>query len=174
MLRIFRRGVLEVGAIALFAALVSTFLLSTIARHTGSDPQGGTGLDQNSSESVPAIDRSRIRVEVRNGSGASGAAGKVTAFLRDEGFDVVDYGNADRFDYERTHIIDRVGTSAEAREVATFLPGVPIESRPDSTLFLDVTIVIGHDLESVLMRPGNEASRRGSRWRGWLDRLIGR
>lgn len=173
MLRVFQRGVVEVGAIALFAALVGTFLLSTIARHTGSGPQGPPGLDQNSSESIPAMDRSRIRVEVRNGSGASGAAGKVTTFLRDEGFDVVDYGNADRFDYERTHIIDRVGTSAAAREVATSLPGVPIESSPDSTLFLDVTIVIGHDLESILVRPRNEASRRGSRWRGWLDRLTG-
>lgn len=173
MLRMFRRGILEVGAIALFAALVGTFLMSTIARHTGSGAQGGFGLDQNSSESVPAIDRSRIRVEVRNGSGASGAAGKVTTFLRDEGFDVVDYGNADRFDYERTHIIDRVGSSTAAREVATLLPGVPIEASPDSTLFLDVTIVIGHDLESVLLRSRNEASDRGSGWRRWLDRLTG-
>lgn len=157
----------------LFAALVGTFLLSTIARHTGSGPQGAPGLDQRNRESVPAMDRSRIRVEVRNGSGESGAAGKMTTFLRDEGFDVVDYGNADRFDYEHTHIIDRVGASAAAREVATLLPGVPIESNPDSTLFLDVTVVIGRDLESILVRPRNEASRRGSRWRGWLDRLTG-
>lgn len=172
MLRVFRRGVLEVGAVALFAVLVATFLMSTIARHTGSGSQREQGLVQNSSESVPVMDRSRIRVEVRNGSGTSGAAGRVTTFLRDEGFDVVDYGNADRFDYERTQIIDRVGSSAAAREVATLLPGVPIESSPDSTLFLDVTIVIGHDLESLLARASDKTG--GSGWRGWLERVTGR
>lgn len=173
MLNVFQRGALEVGAIALFGILVGMFLMSTIARHTGSGPLGGRGLDQSSSESEPAMDRSRIRVEVRNGSGVSGAAGRVTTFLRDAGFDVVDYGNADRFDHERTLIIDRVGASAAARELAIVLPGVPIESNPDPTLFLDVTIVIGHDLETVLSRARNGTSHRESGWRGWLGRITG-
>ena len=173
MLNVFRRGVLEIGAIALFGILVGTFLMSTIARHTGSGPQGGLGFTQNRGESEPPMDRARIRVEVRNGSGVSGAAGEVTTFLREAGFDVVDYGNADRFDYEQTRIIDRVSSSAAVREVAAVLPGVPIESSPDSTLFLDVTIVIGRDLDSVLVRSREGPSRSGSGWRAWLDRLTG-
>jgi hypothetical protein len=103
----------------------------------------------------------------------SGAAGEVTTFLREAGFDVVDYGNADRFDYERTRIIDRMGSSVAAREVAAVLPGVPIESSPDPTLFLDVTIVIGRDLDSVLAGSRKGPSRSGLDWRGWLDRLTG-
>lgn len=174
MLNVFRRGVLEVGAIALFGIVVGAFLMSTIARHTGSGPQRGPGSAQSGGESEPPVDRARIRVQVRNGSGVSGAASEVTTFLREAGFDVVDYGNADRFDYERTRIIDRMGSSVAAREVAALLPGIPIESSPDSTLFLDVTIVVGRDLDAVLARSRKGASRSGLDWRGWLDRLTGR
>ena len=172
MLNVLRRGVLEVGAIALFGIVVGAFLMSTIARHTGSGPQRGPESAQ-SDGAEPSVDRARIRVQVRNGSGVSGAAGEVTTFLREAGFDVVDYGNADRFDYERTRIIDRTGSAVAAREIAAMLPGVPIESSPDPTLFLDVTIVIGRDLDSVLARSRKDLSRSGLNWRGWLDRLTG-
>ena len=92
--------------------------------------------------------------------------------LRRRGFDVVDFGNADRFDHERTVVLDRIGRPEYAREVAATFQGLPIESAPDSGLYLDVTVRIGRDLEEVLERADEEAGEvRG--WRGWLKRIPG-
>lgn len=164
------RGCLEVTAIVVLGVAVGAFATSTLLRHTaGPAPEvaGGDGVPA----PLPSEVRGRIRVEVRNGSGIPGAAGRMTAFLREAGFDVVDFGNADGFDHDRTTVIDRIGEPARAREVAAALRGVPIRTEPDSSLYLDVTVMVGTDLEEVT-RPREEAVAGG--WRGWLDRLPGR
>lgn len=169
-----RRGCLEILGVVIFALLIGAFVSSTWFRHR---PIGGDGRDSAATAedaAAPGVDRSRIRVEVRNGSGIVGAAGRMTEFLREQGFDVVDFGNADRFDHQRTFVIDRVGgaQAQAAREVAAALQGVPIEAvPPDTSIQLDVTVVVGADLETVLVRR-TESDSRG--WRRWLDRLPGR
>lgn len=47
-----------------------------------------------------------VRIKVLNGSGATGLARRVSELLRNEGFAVVHVGNADRFDYTDSYIID--------------------------------------------------------------------
>lgn len=168
------RGCLETAAVMVFALVLGGFLTSTWLRHTGGD-----GSREDPEVAVPpsaAPERARIRVEVKNGTGVSGAAERTTAFLRGRGFDVVDFGNAERFDHERTIVIDRVGDAVRAREVAAALQGVPIRNEPDSTLFLDVTVVIGEDLGSVLARGEEVDPESSTGWRRWIDRLpwIGR
>lgn len=46
------------------------------------------------------LDRSSLSVEVKNGGGVVGAAGKVSDFLKNLGYKVVSVGNADNFDYQ--------------------------------------------------------------------------
>jgi hypothetical protein len=94
----------------------------------------------------------------------------VTEYLRDAGFDVVDFGNAEEFDEPRTVVIDRVGAPHRAREVAAALRGVPIRSAVDTTLYLDVTVLVGRDAPRLLSG-GDGEEERG--WRGWLRRLRG-
>lgn len=165
------RGCLEIGAIVVFALVLGAFAASTLHQHL--DVDGGPARRTVPEEGPPrpSLARSRIRVEVRNGSGIAGAAARMTTVLRERGFDVVDFGNADRMDHGRTHVLDRSGRPALAREVAMALQGVPVEAAPDSTLFLDVTVVIGRDLDRVLAagRPPPEEERGG--WREWLERL---
>jgi hypothetical protein len=50
------------------------------------------------------LDRSELSVEVQNGSGAEGVAGKASDFLKSLGYDIIAAGNADNFDYENTTI----------------------------------------------------------------------
>jgi hypothetical protein len=167
-------GCLETVGIVAFALLIGAFATSTWLRHrsgeSGKPEDPAAGVEE---AGGPRVDRSRIRVEVRNGSGIEGAAGRMTEFLREQGFDVVDFGNADRFDHARTFVIDRGGGAVEAREVATALQGVPIQSGapPDSSRYLDVTVVVGADLDAVLTRRAPPEARG---WRRWLDRLPGR
>ena len=91
-----------------------------------------------------------VRVEVLNGSGASGAASRAADVLRTKGFEVVAVRNADRFDYSETAIIARGGDPVLASEVAAAL-GAPGRIRgrealpANASAEADVTIILGRD-----------------------------
>lgn len=53
-------------------------------------------------KTTTGLDRSALSIEVRNGSGVAGAAGKMSQFLKELGYNVTATGNADNFDYEST------------------------------------------------------------------------
>jgi hypothetical protein len=84
------------------------------------------------------------RVEVLNGSGEPGAAAKLASYLREGGFNVVQVGSADRFDYGRTVVIGRTDDPRSARAVSSYLGRVTrIVQRARSEA--DVTVIVGRD-----------------------------
>lgn len=85
------------------------------------------------------------RVEVLNGSGRSGMARAVTQRLRTAGFDVVFFGNAPAGSGDSTVVIDRIGDDAVARAVAEHLGVTRVISQPDTSLYLEATVVLGKD-----------------------------
>lgn len=92
-----------------------------------------------------------IQVEVLNGCGESGLASDMTDYLRDRGFDVVNSGNYSSFDVERTHVLNRINDPRAASQVARAL-GLAASSiivQPDPGLFVEASVVIGCDFESV-------------------------
>ncbi len=93
----------------------------------------------------------RIEVEVLNGCGIPGLAGKFTDYLRRHGYDVVRFTNAQRYDYPRTLVVNRGKDFNRARLVAQML-GVEhtaVENMPDPSLQLDVTVVLGQDFTTL-------------------------
>lgn len=109
----------------------------------------------------------RIRVEVLNGAGRPGIAREATIMLRDQGYDVVYFGNARDFGWDSSVVIDRVGREAAAQTVARALGITKVESRPDSTLLLEVTVVLGKDW-------GEGEAGSGIRDSGIILRPVGR
>lgn len=95
----------------------------------------------------------RVRVEVLNGAGEPGWAREATGWLRDRGFDVVDYGNADSFEHDTSVVLDRVDRPDLARSVADALGITVVRSEPDSNLYLDVSVVLGEDWEPPAAGP---------------------
>ena len=89
-----------------------------------------------------APDSTRIKVEVLNATSVRGLARLATMHLRDNGFDVLYMGNAPE-QLDSTVVIDRSGHPARARKVAEALGGARVESRPDSSRYLDVTVMLG-------------------------------
>ena len=83
----------------------------------------------------------RIKVEVLNTTTTKGLARRATLFLRDRGFDVVGTGTT-RPPRDSTLVLDRSGHPEWARLVAKAL-NARMESRPDSSRFLDVTVLLG-------------------------------
>jgi hypothetical protein len=140
---------------ALFIALaiVAAFLASAIAgvEHTRSaDRTGGTATgDPARSLSLapePALAAApTIRIEVLNGAGRAGLARDATHRLRGDGFDVVFFGNAGRFDHTTSVVLARTGDLAGARAVAASLGIDSVAAAPDAALLLDATVVLGAD-----------------------------
>ncbi len=46
------------------------------------------------------LDRSKLSIEIQNGSGVAGVAGEASTILRNLGYKILTTGNADSFDYE--------------------------------------------------------------------------
>ena len=94
-----------------------------------------------------AVPDSRVRVQVLNGSSRSGLARLATDQLRDAGYDVVSIGNASS--PARTSVVlDRTGKREIAERVAATLGIARIEARPDTALYLEVTVILGPDFKS--------------------------
>jgi hypothetical protein len=84
----------------------------------------------------------RIRVEVINTTRVRGLARRATMHLRDRGFDVVETGTQSKT-LDSTLVLDRSGHPDWARLVAGALGGARVEARPDSSRYLDVTVLLG-------------------------------
>jgi hypothetical protein len=102
-------------------------------------------------------------VEVRNGTGLNGLAGRTAELLRGFGYDVIAIGNAEREDYEKTEIIDRSGYEdmvkifSDIIHCTTIKSEIPVQSNLDGELTMqnlelqnleyrsDFTLIIGRD-----------------------------
>ena len=60
-------------------------------------------------------------MEVLNGSGVGGVAQKFTNYIRQNGFDVIYTGNADRSDYDKTVLIARTADGQKLYDVNAIL-----------------------------------------------------
>lgn len=104
----------------------------------------------------------RVRVEVLNAGGVQGLASEATDYLRELGFDVVSFGNADEFTEEATRVLDRVAAPALARAVADALGVESVTSSPDPDLYVDVSVMLGREWERPIVQPAREAARRSN------------
>lgn len=87
----------------------------------------------------------RVRVQVLNATRIPGLAREATEQLRSAGFDVLHFGNAEGFAPDSSVVLDRVGREEVAQRVAEAVQIGRVESRPDTSLYLEATVVIGRD-----------------------------
>ncbi len=128
---------------------------------------------------VIANPRERVRVEVLNGGGVAGMARTATELLRDAGFDVVEFGNADAFDRDSSVVLARLGRVDLASMVAGALAIPAFHDEPDSTAYVDITVLLGStwDPSVVAARTAEPAQDTITipapepGWRGVLSRL---
>ena len=106
-----------------------------------------TGRTRDTSAAAPADARApegvRIKVEVLNGTKTRGLARRATTYLRDRGFDVVGSGTSVE-QQDNTIVLDRSLHPGWARLVGRAM-NARVASRPDSSRYLDVTVILGND-----------------------------
>lgn len=90
-----------------------------------------------------SLPRSQITVEVLNGSGITGLARQVAEKLEAEGFNVLRFGNADRYDYEVSQVISRVEDVSGAKEVSVLIHGAQLRKSEIENSDVMVTVIVG-------------------------------
>jgi hypothetical protein len=121
--------------------LAGVLLVTVFA--TGNAMRGRDGTRRAEAPDASNTNEGRVRVQVLNASTVRGLARRATAHLRDRGFDVLEVGtSAEQLD--SSVVIDRSGKPEVAKRVAAALGArTRIESRPDSSRYLDVTVLLG-------------------------------
>jgi LCP family protein required for cell wall assembly len=86
-------------------------------------------------------------IEVLNGTTKVGVASQTSAYLKDKGFVIVRFDNADQNNIKETSIIDRAGKTAAAKNVAKLLgvPNAKITKGTDQGDGVELTVVLGSD-----------------------------
>ena len=92
-----------------------------------------------------------MQLDVRNGTGEDGVAKLFTDFLREKGFDVVEMGNFNTEEQEKSLILDRKGNKQNCKKIATAL-GISdknVIQQINKELLIDATVVIGKDYKEL-------------------------
>lgn len=98
---------------------------------------------------TPELDRSELTVQVLNGSGTPGFAGEAKGYLEGLGYEEVDTGNADSYDYEESVIAIKESkkeylSMLKADLVEKYLVAAKTETLDEDDDF-DVIITLGSD-----------------------------
>ena len=92
----------------------------------------------------------RLQIEVLNGCGIKGIADLYTNFLRQNGYDVIDYKNAENFNFDKTTILIHKNNinPAHLKELMK-IDLFYIKNLIDEDKFFDLTIIIGKDYKNL-------------------------
>jgi hypothetical protein len=126
--------------VGLLVSLVLVGAAWTVRARRGSSPAAGKHATDSTVRAPAGV---RVRVQVVNTTRTRGLARRATRVLRDNGFDVVEMstGSPAR---DTTLVLDRSGHPAWAASVARLLgPASRSETRPDSSHYLDITVLLG-------------------------------
>jgi LytR cell envelope-related transcriptional attenuator len=124
---------------AQLAGIALVLLVAVIATRSAMRMRSG---DRKPPPDVNAPEGQRVRVQVVNATTTRGLARRATMYLRDRGFDVLEIGTTGE-QRDSTLVLDRSGHPEWAKRVADALGGARVESRPDSSRYLDVTVLLG-------------------------------
>ena len=94
----------------------------------------------------------KIQIKVLNGCGEKGIADLYKNFLRNKGYDVIDYGNAINFDFINTtlkiHNEDHEDFIFEIVDLLNIKPD-KLDYNYSRNIFYDMTLIIGKDYKNL-------------------------
>jgi len=94
----------------------------------------------------------KIQVSIENGCGKSGIAKLYTNFLRKNGYDIIDYKNADNFDYKNTKLVfHKRDYSIYSNEIIELLKINPnhVSYNYNENTYYQITLILGEDYNKI-------------------------
>jgi hypothetical protein len=92
------------------------------------------------------------QIQVLNGCGIAGAAEVFRDFLIDEGFDIIEFGNAPAWNYPKTMVIARTGDDKVARSLAQVMGTSRLLHLKDADALVEATVIVGKDYEELVRK----------------------
>jgi hypothetical protein len=130
----------RLGLLGVIVLVVVPVVIATVRRHGSTENSARVIRSASGAERAPA--GVRVRVQVLNGTKTHGLAQQATTYLRDLGYDVVETGTVVG-SRDTTVVLDLSGHPDWASRIARALEPARVETRPDSSRYLDVAIVLG-------------------------------
>ncbi len=98
-------------------------------------------------EQVNRLAQERARIVVQNGTPTANLAAQTAAFLKKQGYYVVAFSDADRFDYPRSIIVDYTGKEFTIQSLAVLFNVTPenIRRSPNLKSEIDIRLIVGQD-----------------------------
>ncbi|NEK96065.1 LytR family transcriptional regulator [Modestobacter muralis] len=127
------------------AATLRAFFTDLSAEPAPATPEAAPATPEAPAPTAAPAD---VAVEVLNGSGTSGLAGKAAAGLTAAGFQVTGTGNADSMGHDVTEVRFAAGDDALAAALAAQVPGAVTQQADDATSGT-VQLVLGADYNGV-------------------------
>jgi len=134
----------------LLAVVILAFLASWAWRFFVKQKAPAVATDRN--VQVAEVLREVPRVEVLNGCGISGVAGKIGDYLRSHGFDVVNTDNYSSFDVDSSFVLDRQSRKKTYGLRVARVLGIPanrVQAILSEDLDLEATVVVGKDCRKL-------------------------
>lgn len=131
--------------------LICGYLVFSITSKTMSSKNKGPVSITDTTNKITNQPNLTMQLDVRNGTGEDGIAKLFTDYLREKGFDVVEIGNYNTEDQEKSLILDRKGNLQNCKKIAASL-GVSdknVIQQINKELLIDATVVIGKDYKEL-------------------------
>jgi hypothetical protein len=103
-------------------------------------------------EQAPAFVPNTGQIQILNGCGKPGAAEQFRNYLTDQGFDIIEFGNAGSWNYAHTIVVARTANEPVARDLAKVLNTDNLIHLFDPLAMVDATVFIGKDYEELIKR----------------------
>jgi len=98
-------------------------------------------------EGLQQLAEEGARIAVQNGTSEPNFAARVAAKLMEQGFQVVEFGDADRTDYPSTVVVDYTGKSYTLERLVEKFAVTPenVRHSPNLRSQIDIRIIVGQD-----------------------------
>jgi LCP family protein required for cell wall assembly len=98
-------------------------------------------------EQLQDLAREGARIAVQNGTSEPNYAARVAAMLMEQGYQVVEFGDADRLDYPNTVIVDYTGKTFTLERLVTRFQVTPenVRHSPNLRSQIDIRVIVGQD-----------------------------
>ncbi len=98
-------------------------------------------------EQVNRLAQEGAKIVVQNGTPTANLAAQTAAFLKEQGYHVVEFSDADRFDYPQSIIIDYTGKEYTIQSLAELfnVTSENIRRSPNLKSEIDIRLIIGQD-----------------------------
>ena len=133
--------VLAIVLVVGIGALVARYRVESVGNSSPTDTPHALVTDT----SARAPEGVRVRVRVINTTKAQGLAKRATSWLRDFGYDVVDYDGDVRSPRKTTLIVSHTGHADWAQRLQRALGAGTVEARSDTLRYVDFTVLLGSD-----------------------------